>query len=143
MSDNSKNEVIKLKFELNKLIDENELLKKEKYDLQKDLDDLKHEYSENTIIQSMNDMKERYEELMSTTVPLYKYNHIKTKYNNIYKTMMGAIILNNHIKKTLEDIDNRLLYDRNATINKIKTELIVINEIMEDILEKNDRTSYS
>jgi nucleotidyltransferase/DNA polymerase involved in DNA repair len=124
----------------NDLLDEIDNLKQENEKLQNELDDLRHEYSENTIVQSMNDMKDRYEELVSTTVSLYKYENLKKKHTAVYRTVLGITILNNHIKKIVEELETRFTYERYNMLTRIKSDIITINEIIEDVLEKNDKT---
>jgi hypothetical protein len=67
----------------NKLLNENEVLKKTISEL-----------NENTIIESMNDMKIRYQELMNSTVSLEKYNTIQSMFKKAVKVINGIEIIN-------------------------------------------------
>ena len=87
------------------------LLKKEYEKVCQQVDELKNElvvlqqeYCENTVIESMNDMRDRYQELLQTSVSKDRYNSLlsqKAKYVDHIKAIQ--ILLNNvskHIEPT-------------------------------------------
>jgi tRNA(Ile)-lysidine synthase TilS/MesJ len=90
------------------------------------------EYSENTIIQSMMDMKIKYEELASNSVPHYKYNKLQEKYNKLEKDSQGGIVLMDHIIKLLMQCQNGgiLHAERMKTIQKAHFGLVLLKEIL-------------
>jgi hypothetical protein len=75
------------------LLNENVKLKQEINNLKLELSQL----NENTVISSMNDMKEKYEHLLNTTVCNHRFYNLKDHYvrnNNIIKTI-DVVIQNN------------------------------------------------
>jgi hypothetical protein len=100
-------------------------LEKKYNDLEKNHEQLKHEYTENVIVQSMNDMKQKYEQLQKSTVPLYKYQLINEKYKTFVKNFSGCVVLTEHIIKVLR---------RDRLNSKAESELITLKEILEDTL---------
>lgn len=109
-----------------------ETLKKDYENLLVEFNKMKLEYSENTIIQSMNDMKDRYNELVSNTVSLYKYKTLETKYNNLYKGCYSSLAIVGHIKKLLGNIERRYIYDPTKSIDRANNDLDTMLEILED-----------
>lgn len=113
--------------------------------LQKDYDELKNrfdkltlEYSENVIIQSMNDMKEKYNRLLQTTVPSHKYNVTYDKYIKIVRNFSGCSVLIDHICKVMKTSDKTYYSsDVKQLLYKIDNELIVIKDILEDSVTCN------
>lgn len=132
------------------LMEEINLLKKENYELtnklkllneqykylEDELDDLQNEYSENIIIQSMNEMKIRYDNMIKTTVPVYKYNVLNEKYEKLVKNFAGCSVLIDHIVKLLRSIENEttLRNERKNILLKAELELITVKDILEDSL---------
>ena len=109
-----------------------ETLKKDYENLLVEFNKMKLEYSENTIIQSMNDLKDRYNELVSNTVSLYKYKTLETKYNNLYKGCYSSLAIVGHIKKLLGNIERRYIYDPTKSIDRANNDLDTMLEILED-----------
>ena len=103
---------------------------------------LKKDYSENVIIQSMDEMKQRYDRLMQSTVPKHKYTLVYDKYSRMVKYFSGCSILIGHILKTITKL-NRTLYnqdnqdkqDTKHIINKIESELITTRDILEESIQ--------
>lgn len=98
-------------------------LNEELKDVKNELECLRDEYSENTIIQSMNDMRDKYQDLLRTSIPKERYNELlvqKVKYIDHIKAI--DIILNN-ISKFVEP-------SQYAVYIRIK----LLHEIIEDIL---------
>ncbi|NBP00274.1 MAG: hypothetical protein EBU90_09150 [Proteobacteria bacterium] len=93
---------------------------------------LQHDYSENTIVESMNDMKRKYEQLVANTVPAYKYNLINEKYERLSHTFIGSEILIDHIVKGLKRLETVSAMDRTNLLYKIQLELLILKEILQD-----------
>ena len=102
----------------------NELL--EKYN------QLEHDYSENTIVESMNDMKRKYEQLIASTVPSYKYSLLNEKYERATHTIIGSDILIDHIVRGLKKLETMNSIDRTNSLYKVQLELIILKEILQD-----------
>lgn len=92
---------------------------------------LKGEYSENIIIQSMNEMKTRYDIMMKTTVPSYKFTLLNEKYNNLVKNRIGCSVLIDYIIKLIQKSENDVV-NRRDIILKAELELITVKEILEN-----------
>lgn len=103
----------------------------EKYNcLEEEFVKLKKEYSENIIIQSMNEMKTRYDIMIKTTVPSYKYKLLDEKYNTFVKNFSGCSVLIDYIIKLLQKSE-RDLVNRKDILLKAELELITVKEILE------------
>lgn len=137
VNEQSINEIEKLQLQNQNLLRELEDIKHENENLILELEGLKHEYSENTVIQSMNDMKERYNELIRTTVSIYKYRELETKYFKLYRCIYSMLSLIHHVQKLINDIDSKLLYDRQNTLNRTKNDLLTMQDIIEDVIEES------
>lgn len=115
---------------LNKLNEKYNCLN-EKYNcLEEEFIKLKGEYSENTIIQSMNEMKSRYDIMIKTTVPSYKYKLLDEKYNNLVKNFVGCSVLIDYIIKLLKKSERDIM-NRKDILLKAELELITVKEILE------------
>lgn len=82
-----------LKAEYHKLFEKYEELNDRYHNLKDEHEKLKKEYSENMIIESMNDMKIKYEELMNTTIPIYRYEFLEKKYADLKKRGAAVAVL--------------------------------------------------
>jgi hypothetical protein len=84
----------------------------------------------------MNDMKQRYDRLMQSTVPKHKYTLIYDKYSRMVKYFSACSVLIDHILKTITKL-NRTLYnqDTKQVINKIEMELITTRDILEESID--------
>ncbi len=129
------------------------------------LEDKLAELNENTIISSMNDMKEKYEELVSNSVCITKYNTLKRCYTvnyelvrtffNIHVVIKNNLqMLRNTVRKDLdtikyyelkvgdpssEDSTHNKAYGSMASLNKIDAKLSLIGELsMLNELQKYD-----
>lgn len=91
---------------------------------------LKLELSENIIISSMNDMKLEYDKLKKSTVSIYKYNDILTKYNKIKSKLTTCNVVAEHLQKQITN--NRFKFN----IDKLQVELIILKELIdiEDVM---------
>ena len=120
---NEKSEIEQLRLELCSL--------KERYNcLEKEYVKLKGEYSENVIIQSMNEMKTRYDTMLKTTVPVYKYKLLEEKYDRLVKKYFGCSVLIEYIIKLIERSESDIV-NRKDILLKVELELTTIKEILE------------
>lgn len=92
---------------------------------------LQKEYSENIIIESMNEMKTRYDIMIKTTVPSYKYKLINEKYNKLVKNYTGCSVLIDYIIKLMQKVEKDIV-NRKDILLKAELELITIKEILEE-----------
>jgi hypothetical protein len=127
--------------ELTELQRENEKLQKslnslkEQYNcLETEFVNLQTEYSENIIIQSMNEMKTRYDIMIKTTVPSYKFTLLNEKYNKLVKNYSGCSVLVDYIIKLIQKSE-RDIVNRKDILLKAELELITIKEILEDSIK--------
>uniref|UniRef100_A0A6C0H6I8 Uncharacterized protein n=1 Tax=viral metagenome TaxID=1070528 RepID=A0A6C0H6I8_9ZZZZ len=93
---------------------------------------LQHDYSENTIVESMNDMKRKYEQLIANTVPAYKYTLLSEKYERLSRTFISSEILIDHIIKGLKKLETVSAMDRTNFLYKRQLELLILKEILQD-----------
>lgn len=114
---------------------ENIILREKLDKLQCKYDLLEIEYSENMIIQSMNEMKQRYDTMIKSTVPLYKYKLLTEKHNELIKNYSGCNVLLEHVLKILKSIENNVICDKNALF-KAELELLTIKDILEGSISK-------
>lgn len=71
-------------------------------DVKNELETLKVQYSENTIIQSMNDMRDRYQELVRTSVSKERYNDLLIQKNKSVDNIKAIQVILNNISKYVE-----------------------------------------
>jgi hypothetical protein len=126
-----------------KLQEQNENLK-EKYDelkikydeLKEKHETLQNEYSENVIIQSMNEMKDRYERLVQSSIPNYKYNLLYERYTKIIKCFTACSVLLDYIYKQVKQVD-RVVHNTETKqgLHKIEMDLTTTKNILEESLE--------
>lgn len=127
------NNILQDKYD-NLLVDYKELLKN--FDkLKKDHDNLKIEYSENMIIQSMNDMKEKYDELVKTTVPTYKYEYIHEKWKNLKQKSQAVIVLLNFLMENIKKMEYDLHYNTILDEKKIEFQMYIMKELLEECIK--------
>lgn len=109
-------------------------LKVEYETLQAQFKALEQEYSENTIIQSMNDMKEQYEELLRTTVSMYRFRSVEDKNNKLILNATACSIICNHLVRLLKEIETNI-FDTSSRDNLYKAQVqsSIIKEILDDI----------
>ena len=81
---------------------ENESLKLQVQTLKSQLDDL----NENTVISSMNEMKERYDHMMENTVCINKFYNLKNYYTR-YLTLARTV---DNVTDVIRDDVNRLIH---------------------------------
>jgi len=104
---------------------------------EKELEKLQQEFSENTIIQSMNDMKIRYENLIDTTVSLAKYNRLLDKYNNLYRIIYSSDIFLDHACAIAAHLENVVYDSTHKNLTTLVTELKILKDIFTDTLAAN------
>ena len=95
---------------------------------------LKHDYSENVIIQSMNDMKERYEEMIQNTVSKGRYIELNEKYKALTKKATTASVLATHVHKLLKSSEEHMENAGKNFIYRAELELSLIRELIEESL---------
>ena len=133
-SDDNRYDILQIEYTtLKKSFDELKL----NYDtLSKEHERLVSDYRENIIVQSMNDMKERYDRLLQTTVPNHKYNLLLEKYNKMVKYFTTCSVLTDHIYKMIKQTE-RLTFSNDIKQNlyKIEMEINLTKDILEDSLD--------
>lgn len=107
-----------------------------------DYEKLNNEFKENTIIESMNNMKIQYDELIKTTVSKYTYDLVYKKLHRLKQKNTALIILLEYIEKKIENLYNKFLYgsQRRVEIQQIKSQLSTLSEILND---EDDITVYT
>jgi phage shock protein A len=111
---------------------EHDKLKAEHEQLQTDYEQLNLEFQENTIIQSMNSMKDRYEHLVNSTVPSYKYDLMKEKASKMRKTMIGAQVILAHSIVKLLQLEAYITMEERKELFRLKNEINIVIDILED-----------
>jgi hypothetical protein len=127
-------ELVELKRENEKLQKSLNSLKEQYNCLETEFVNLQTEYSENIIIQSMNEMKTRYDIMIKTTVPSYKFTLLNEKYNKLVKNYSGCSVLVDYIIKLIQKSE-RDIVNRKDILLKAELELITIKEILEDSIK--------
>lgn len=107
-------------------------LQKEKDELERKYKKLQHDYSENTIIESMNDMKKRYDHLITSTISKYKYDILAKKSIDQSKKICTTIVLTDHILKRLKILEQYISEGVEMDLYRIEFELLTIKEILDD-----------
>lgn len=88
---------------------------------------LQQETSENTIIQSMNDMKLQYQEILRNTVSKEKYEDLLMEYERLYSTIHGVKILIQNVNKHVHS-SNTAIYSRLKIIKEILNDTIQFHQ---------------
>jgi hypothetical protein len=88
---------------------------------------LQEETSENTIIQSMNDMKIQYQEILRNTVSKEKYEDLLMEYERLYSTIHGIKILIQNVSKHVHSSDT-VIYSRIKIIKEILNDTIKFHQ---------------
>lgn len=100
--------------------------------LQKEYDSLQINYSENVIIQSMQEMKERYDKMVKSTVPVHKYDVLYEKYKKLVKNFSGCTIILEYVIKALKQLNRTLFTESKNILYKAELQLEMVKEILED-----------
>jgi hypothetical protein len=82
----------------------------------------------------MNEMKTRYDIMIKTTVPTYKFTLLNEKYNKLVKNYSGCSVLVDYIIKLIQKSE-RDIVNRKDILLKAELELITIKEILEDSIK--------
>lgn len=127
-------ENVELQKSLNTLKEQYSSLNEQYNCLEMEFINLKKEYSENIIIQSMNEMKTRYDIMIKTTVPCYKYKLLDDKYNKLVKNYSGCSVLIDYIIKLIHKSEKDIV-NRKDILLKAELELITIKEILEESIK--------
>lgn len=129
--------------ELSKLRIENVKIQKEFNDLQENYNKLfsdytllkvnhsklQRDYRENTIVQSMNDMKEQYDYLKKNTVTLSTFNNLQMKYNQNLKICVTSSVLSEHIYNQFKRIHETAIGDDRNLITRLQMEILILRDI--------------
>lgn len=114
------------------LLGEYTRLKEQYNNLNNEFEKLKHETSENTVIQSMNDMKTQYDRVMQNTVPLYRFKSLEQHCEHFSQTCQAAVVLLEHSRKSISGI-NRFNFNEKIA-RKVEIETIVIKDLIQDAI---------
>lgn len=118
-------------------------LKRRNQELQEELAKLKLNYSENTVIQSMNSMKEIYEE-KEHELKILEHKLLKSDISNInlVDNINAIKLMLNVIIKSIDKIEilNRYSYESETKIflHTLECNLLFINAVIDDTLKKNN-----
>jgi len=96
---------------------------------------LLEEYKENVIIQSMNDMKERYERLLKHSVTKTKYDILHDKYLKLLKKCSGCTVILDHTTDLLYKVDKGHSVDTKNCLPKIEYDLSLVKDILDDSIK--------
>jgi len=128
LQNNLNKESEKLKINYNDLMAKhNELIAKHS--------NLVEEFRENVIIQSMQDMKERYERMLKTTVSKFKYDMLSEKYLKLLKTFSGCTVLLDHTTNLVHKAENCYSTEHKNYLKKIETDISIVKDILEDSIK--------
>jgi hypothetical protein len=117
-------------------------LEKKYLELNMQHSNLVEEFKENVIIQSMQEMKERYERILKTYVPKIKHDILSEKYLKLLKTSSGCTVLLDHATNLLSQAEKSYPSDYRNYINKINIDISIVKDILEDSI-KNYSNSCS
>lgn len=100
--------------------------------LREEHEKLKYEYSENTIVQSMNAMKEQYEELITSTVAKFRYDIVNERLQSLNRIVTTCSVILEHATTGIRNISERFLYggQNKLELQKIGFELSMLSEIL-------------
>lgn len=101
-------------------------------ELHKEHTNLLEEYKENVIIQSMNEMKERYERILKTSVSKIKYEMLSEKYLKTLKTSSGCTVILDHTTDLIHKAEKSYSTDLKYYLSKIENDVSLIKDILEE-----------
>jgi hypothetical protein len=104
-------------------------------ELHKEHTNLLEEYKENVIIQSMNEMKERYERLLKTSVPKIKYEMLSEKYLKVLKTSSGCTVILDHTTDLIHKAERSYSTDFKYYLSKIESDLLLVKDLLEESIK--------
>lgn len=119
---------------------ENESLKLEIENLQNEIKQL----NENTVIESMNDMKQQLEELEDNSVPLHLFLSLKNNYKQCYNVSVSVNNINNIIIEELQQIQNNNFTEeyKSSIIDSTINSLSMISKIINNYEEWNENECH-
>jgi predicted nuclease with TOPRIM domain len=120
-----------MKSDIENLQGQLEEVKNNYYTLLDEHNAMKAEYSENTIVQSMNDMKNKYENMLKTTVQRYKYDNLEEKHDKICRQAMAVTVLIDHVVSSLKRLESKVMMADKTDIYKTELELAIMKELLE------------
>jgi hypothetical protein len=109
-------------------MEEDEILQKYNELLNK-YEKLVEECKDNVVLESMNEMKTKYDNMLKNTVPTYKYNALTKKYEVAYTTLISCGVIIDHVSKVIKGLDNR--YDRSKVL-QAQLELVMLRDIIDE-----------
>lgn len=95
--------------------------------LRREFDDLQQQYNENVIIESMNEMKTRYDSMIRNTVSSTKYNSLLELHKDLLMKTTTVHVISNHIMELFTLIKPITTENKNV-IARIQYELDLIAE---------------
>jgi hypothetical protein len=98
---------------------------------------LVEEFRENVIIQSMQDMKERYERMLKTTVSKIKYDILYEKYLKLLKIFSGCTVLLDHTTGLINKAESGYSTEYKNYLKKIEANISIIKDILEDSIKNH------
>jgi predicted nuclease with TOPRIM domain len=144
--DTNNTEYAALKREHAALKREHAALKREHAQIKQEHAILNQEYAENTIIMSMNDMRDKYIELEATykrlreehekldneTVSLNFYNMQNQKYKELHSKTWASVILIEYIISATKQYHNYFMSEGEVDILNLQTQLLVIKDLLSE-----------
>lgn len=92
-------------------------------------DKLVEECKDNVVMESMNEMKTKYDNMLKNTVPTYKYNALTKKYEVAYTTLISCGVIIDHVSKAIKGLETR--YDK-SKILQAQLELVMLRDIIDE-----------
>ena len=143
----SKTKFDSLKLEYDSLKLENDSLKLENDSLKLENENLNYEIkqlNENTVIESMNDMKIQLQELENNSVQLNIYSSLKNSYKQCYNVSVSANNINDIIIEELELILHNDFTEgyKNDIIESTINNLSLVNKIINNHEEWNENICH-
>jgi hypothetical protein len=131
----------------NLLKTENDSLKLENENLKLEIKNLKNDIAklnENTVIESMNDMKRELEVLEENSVPLNLFLSLKHNYKQYYNISVSVNNINNVIIEELQQIQNCNFTEdyKNSIIDSTINSLSLVSKIINNHDEWNENQCH-
>lgn len=122
---------------------------KKKYNLLlEDYKNLKDEFSENTIVQSMNSMKELYEEKENELMNLErKYKNLDDTNFYLVETLKAVRVMVSGLKGKIKQVENKFKYsyenESRLELHELQICINFIDEVIDNTLKKRLEIMYS
>lgn len=133
------------------LVEQNRYLEKQNENLKEKIESLEselEELNENTVISSMNDMKDRYQDLVNNAVCSHKFYSLQSYYTRYLTILKSINIINNviydNITSTRICLDTPF-QDNNTKYNTIKNDLNNIRyriQLISEIISKEEENEW-